>query len=118
MVQIDPNLYILGGTAQEFLMIPNIESFKQFCKNKKDANIYYSYMNYRFKNDDLVLIEFPAYFYLSNIENVWKKISKETCLEQVDEIICDCEEKIQCLKIFKDSINKQRDDRYLTTGNE
>ena len=103
MVYVDPNLYIIGGTAQGFLMIPNIESFKKFCK--RTCGIY-TYMDKTFKNEDLILIDFPAYFSLNNDENKWIKISKETCLKQVDETIYNCEEKIQCLKIFKDSINK------------
>lgn len=102
MVIADTNLYIHGGTAQGLLMIPNIESFKKFCK--KTAGMYF-YMDKIFKNEDLILIDFPAYFSLNNDENKWIKISKEICLKQINETIYNCEEKIKILEIFKNNIS-------------
>jgi hypothetical protein len=85
-------------------MIPNIESFKQFCKVYNNSS--YTYANYLFYNNELIFLEFPAYFYLNKINQHWIKTSKENCLKQVDETLQECEEKIQCLKVFKDSLNK------------
>ena len=95
------NKYILGGTYIGYIMVPDIESFQQFCK--VDLNIF-SYISHPFRIEDLILIDFPAYFYLDKESNYWIKVSKEKCLQMAETDIQSCESLLENINYFKSQI--------------
>ena len=101
----DTDKYIIGGIQTGFLMIPNRESFLQFCRTDALGNWYYD--DKPFEMGDLVLLDFPAYFYYdTRPSNYWRFKSKESCLAEAKQRLDDVELKRQALIGFLKSVNE------------
>ena len=104
------NSYIIGGIAEGYLMVPDLDNFKRFCN--KNINGNWMYMDKLFKDEDLMLITFPAYFYLNTSSDkeslYWRKTSAESCSLYVRQDIENYKQKVQILEEFQATLNQSQ----------
>ena len=63
------------------------------------------YMQHAFRERDLVLLEFPAFFYLDN-DNYWALTTKSWCFKEAEYKARDYKTRAECIDTFINQVSK------------